>query len=193
MKIAISATNSTMEAQVDSRFGRCSHYAFVDTESERAEIQENPAVTSGSGAGIQAAQFVVEQGADAVISGHVGPNAYQVLDAAGVAVYQAAGLSIQEAVDALEAETLSKLKAATGPAHMGTRRNPNTSGVGLDRQAVTSPLSEETGSLTASNSSTGDNEMTPEAELSSLREEVNALRQAVASLLEKVDELTQDS
>lgn len=192
MKIAVSTMDSTMDAQVDSRFGRCHHYAFVDTESGEVEIIENPAVTSGSGAGIQAAQFVVERGVDTVISGHVGPNAYQVLDAAGLAVYQAAGLSIQQALDALEAGTLSELTSATGPAHMGTRQPSPTSNVGLDRQAVQAPVEAETGAATNSESSTTDEGMTPQEELAALGEEVEDLRRAVASLLEKVDKLTRE-
>jgi predicted Fe-Mo cluster-binding NifX family protein len=196
MKVAVSATEPAVESQVDSRFGRCNYYVFVDTESGDVEAQENQAAMSGSGAGIQAAQFVVEQGAEAIISGHLGPNAYQVLNAAGVRLYRASGMSVQEAVDALEAGTLAEMGDATGPAHMGmsrgsgTRRGSGGSRVGLDRQAVSNPTSARANPSTPAADTASEEEMTPDEELAALRAEVGELRQAVASLLDKVDRLT---
>jgi predicted Fe-Mo cluster-binding NifX family protein len=194
MKIAVSATDSTMDSQVDTRFGRCNYYVFVDTESGDVEVQENEAATSDSGAGIQAAQFVVEQGADAVISGQLGPNAYQVLNAGDLKLYQASGMSVQEAVDALEAGTLTEMGDATGPAHMGMRPGTGKSRVGLDRQAVTPPVTEETGASTppAATPADEDEEESSEGdELAALKREIGELRHAVASLLDQVDRLTQ--
>ena len=188
MKIAVSAIEPTADSQVDSRFGRCNYYVFVDTESGAVEAQENQAAMSGSGAGIQAAQYVVEQEADAIISGHLGPNAYQVLDAAGVQLYRASGMSVQEAVDALEAGTLAEMGDATGPAHMGMGRGSGRSPVGLDRQAV-APSAVGSAAPVGSDT-TPDEEESPEEALAALKEEVSELRQAVASLLDKVDRLT---
>jgi len=192
MKIAVSATDSTMDSQVDTRFGRCNYYVFVDTESGDVAVKENEAAMSGSGAGIQAAQFVVEQGADAVISGHLGPNAYQVLNAGGLELYQASGMSIREAVDALEAGTLTEMGDATGPAHMGMGRGAGRSRVGLDRQAVTPPVTEEPeASMPSTATPLDEEESTEDDELAALKREIGELRQAVASLLDQVDRLTQ--
>jgi len=190
MKIAVSAIEPTADSQVDSRFGRCNYYVFVDTESGAVEAQENQATMSGSGAGIQAAQYVVEQGADAIISGHLGPNAYQVLDAAGVQLYRASGMSVQEAVDALEAGTLAEMGDATGPAHMGMGRGSGRSTVGLDRQAVAPSAMGSAAPSTVGADTTPGEEETPEEELAALKAEVSELREAVASLLDKVDRLT---
>ena len=192
MQIAVSATDSTMDSQVDTRFGRCNYYVFVDTESGDVEVQENEAAMSGSGAGIQAAQFVVEQGADVVISGHLGPNAYQVLNAGDLKLYQASGMSVQEAVDALEAGTLTEMGDATGPAHMGMGRGGGRSRVGLDRQAATPPVTEEPEASTPPTATPLDEEESSEGdELAALKREIGELRQAVASLLDQVDRLTQ--
>jgi predicted Fe-Mo cluster-binding NifX family protein len=64
-----------------------------------AESVDNPAMSAGGGAGIQAAQFVVERGAEAVVSGNVGPNAFAVFESAGVPVYLFGGGSVREAVE----------------------------------------------------------------------------------------------
>ncbi len=196
MKVAVSAIAPTAESQVDTRFGRCNYYVFVDTESGDVEAQENQAALSGSGAGIQAAQFVVEQEADAIISGHLGPNAYQVLNAAGLKLYRASGLTVQEAVEALEAGTLAEMGNATGPAHMGMGRGQGMgrgsgrSRVGLDRQAAMPDAVAYAAPSTPVADTSSDKKMTAEEELAVLKQEVSELRQAVATLLDKVDRLT---
>ena len=88
MDIVITADGDNLEAQASPFFGRCPAYIFVDTETLAFEAVENPAASASSGAGIQAAQFVIEHGARAVLTGNVGPNADNVLREAGVPVYQ---------------------------------------------------------------------------------------------------------
>ena len=79
MKIAISATGDTLDASVDSRFGRCAWFLVVDSETMRYEAVKNVNADAASGAGTSCAQLVLEKGVDAVISGRVGPNAHEVL------------------------------------------------------------------------------------------------------------------
>ena len=122
MKVAVSAGSAGREALVDQRFGRCAYFVFVDTETGETISHANGAVASGHGAGVQAAQFVVGEGADTVISGRVGPNAFQVLSAAGVKVYQSAGQTVGEALEDLEAGKFEEVSGPTGPAHAGSRR-----------------------------------------------------------------------
>ena len=73
----------------------------------------NPAQGAPGGAGIAAAQFVLREGASAVLTGNVGPNAMQVLAAAGVPVYSAGDRSVSEAVDAFRQGELQTLGAPT--------------------------------------------------------------------------------
>ncbi len=126
MKIAVSADGTDLDAVASPVFGRCQGYVFVDTESLSFEGVANPALGAAGGAGIQAAQFVVENGVEAVVTGNVGPNAYNVLDAAGVAVYLAGELAggdtVRKVVDAYKAGDLSKVSAASAPAHAGMGR-----------------------------------------------------------------------
>ena len=96
MKVAITLSAAEVGAAFDEHFGRAGAYAFVDTESQETCVLANPAVNQGSGAGIQAAEFVVKQGAQAVISGSFGPKASAVLHAAGVRLYLAKGGSLAD-------------------------------------------------------------------------------------------------
>jgi predicted Fe-Mo cluster-binding NifX family protein len=112
MKVAVSSTASGLEAQVSPIFGRCNCFVIVDTATEEVTTLENPAIGASGGAGIQSAQYIVRQGVEAVISGNVGPNAMQVLAAAGVDVYGVSSGTIAAAVAALEA---GQLEALAGP------------------------------------------------------------------------------
>jgi predicted Fe-Mo cluster-binding NifX family protein len=101
MKIAVSVTASQPEADFDTRFGRAAAFVIVDTTSGEQLAVANPAARAGSGAGIRAAEFLVRQGVDAVISGAFGPKAYNVLHTAGLRLYQAKSGTAKELVDRL--------------------------------------------------------------------------------------------
>ena len=119
MKFAVSVEEAKADSLVDPRFGRSPYFALVNDEG--MEFVENAAVSSGHGAGIQAAQSIVELGVSAVVSGHVGPNAWRVLQAAGIDVYQAEALSLAEVIAKMHAGELSQVHGATGPGHAGMR------------------------------------------------------------------------
>jgi predicted Fe-Mo cluster-binding NifX family protein len=89
MKIAISATNNTLESQFSPRFGRCDCFIFVDSQSQSWEALPNPAAGTRGGAGPQAVQFIADQGAEIIISGRYGPSAFSALEAAGLQAYLA--------------------------------------------------------------------------------------------------------
>jgi len=87
MKIAISSTGPDPDAQVDLRFGRCQYFVLVDDKAENFEFLDNEAAALSGGAGLQAAQSIAEAGVKAVVTGNIGPNAINVLKAAGIKAY----------------------------------------------------------------------------------------------------------
>ena len=87
MKIAISSTGPDPDAQVDQRFGRCQYFVLVDDKTENFEFLDNEAAALSGGAGLQAAQSIAEAGVKAVVTGNIGPNAINVLKAAGIKAY----------------------------------------------------------------------------------------------------------
>ena len=122
MKIAVSAEGSSLDAPVDPRFGRAAYFILVDSESGEVEALLNASASEGHGAGVQAAQFVVQQGVEAIIAGRIGPNAFQVIDASGIDVYTSQSGTVAENVAAFGAGQLSAQNGASGPAHAGRRR-----------------------------------------------------------------------
>ena len=121
MKLAISADGPQLEAQLDARFGRCAYFIFVDTETHAWEASPNPAIDARGGAGTQAAQFIANQGAQAVISGHFGPNAFEALDAAGIKMYAAAAGRVESVVEEFSSGRLKKVTVPAASGHHGGR------------------------------------------------------------------------
>lgn len=112
MKIAVSARGTEPDSEVESRFGRAARFLVFDTERGSWQRVDNAAsVSAAHGAGIQSAELVCRLGADAVISGHVGPKAFAVLTAGGVRIYQGDARSAREAVDGLQRNQLAELKS----------------------------------------------------------------------------------
>lgn len=100
-KIAVSSYGPTLDDKVDPRFGRAGGYVVVDVNTRETQYIDNGASQVMShGAGIQAAELVARAGADVLLSGYVGPQAFQALSAAGIVIGQnCENLTIREAVD----------------------------------------------------------------------------------------------
>lgn len=120
MRVCITSTGKDLDAPVDPMFGRARFFLFVDVETLDTEAVEN--APGAHGAGVQAAQTVASKGAGVVLTGNVGPNAYQGLAAAGLQIYVGARGSGHDALAAYKAGELTSTSAATGPRHGGSRR-----------------------------------------------------------------------
>jgi predicted Fe-Mo cluster-binding NifX family protein len=117
MKVAISTWGPTLDDLVDERFGRAEYLLLVD-ESLEVEVVDNTMNRDAlQGAGLGAAEKVVEGGATAVITGHLGPKAFNALQAAGVAGYSGTGMTARDAFESLRAGRLQPL--SEGKAHNG--------------------------------------------------------------------------
>jgi len=103
MKIAIAASGSDKGSLIDPRFGRCPFFALVETETDQLEFVKNEATQAFRGAGISAAQLVVDKGAEAIVSGNLGPKAAQVLTQAGIKLFLGVtDLTIEQVMEKLK-------------------------------------------------------------------------------------------
>ncbi|MBA7694865.1 hypothetical protein ES703_103480 [subsurface metagenome] len=112
MKIAISANGPTLDAEVDPRFGRCPYFIIADPQTMEFEAIDNASAMAAGGAGISAAQMVAGKGVEAIITGNCGPNAHQVLSAAGIKMITGASGKVK---DVIENYRDGKLKASSQP------------------------------------------------------------------------------
>ena len=122
MKICVSAFSGSLDAEVDSRFGRCAYFVIVDSETMEFNAISNSSSSAAHGAGIQAAQTVVNIGAKVVITGNVGPNAFNVLSATGIKIVTGASGSVKDAVEKYKNGQLKEVGNPTVGGHFGMGR-----------------------------------------------------------------------
>lgn len=105
MKVAVSSEGPTLQDMVDPRFGRAGGFVVVDTETMESSYLDNGASQAQAhGAGLQAAQRIADAGARVLLTGQVGPKAFQALGAVGIAVGQdMQGLTVGQAVERYKA------------------------------------------------------------------------------------------
>jgi len=98
MRIAITAKGAGLGARLDPHFGRCRQLLLVD-EDDRFDAWPREAGSESGGQGIFLAKRLVEVGCDALITGVINPQAYDVLHEGGIDVYLAEVGSVIELVD----------------------------------------------------------------------------------------------
>lgn len=102
MKVAVTAKGQDLNAEMDPRFGRAPYILIVDTETMGLEVLDNSSnVKAFKGAGIQAATMIADAGAEVLLTGHCGPNAFKTADAAGIKVANDMAGTVLAAVEKL--------------------------------------------------------------------------------------------
>jgi predicted Fe-Mo cluster-binding NifX family protein len=118
MKVAVTSQGQTKDSPVDLRFGRAKFFAVIDTDAGDFECVDNGVnLHAMQGAGIQAGSNVAELGVDCVITGHVGPKAFSVLNTAGVKIYTGATGTVAEAIESFKAGKLNSVDGADVEGH----------------------------------------------------------------------------
>ena len=117
MKIAAPVTQE--RNAIDAFFGRAPLFAVKDTEAGTIVFEANPAAQAEGGAGIKAAQAIVDLGVEAAIVPQVGQNAQDVLVGGGVEVFQSIEGDLEANFKACEEGKLNKLLEAHGGYHAG--------------------------------------------------------------------------
>lgn len=105
MKIAIPMEEKSMSSSICVTFGRAPYFLIFDTDT----YIENQAAAAQGGAGIKAAQAVIDAGAEAVILPRLGQNAAEVFEAGQIALYKAEFGSVKHNIELLKNRKLAKL------------------------------------------------------------------------------------
>ena len=115
MKVAITSAGEELSCQIDPHFGRAHSFILLDTDTDTDTFSAHDNaqnVNAAQGAGIQAGRTVVDLGAEAVITGSVGPKAFDTLQAANVKVYTGVTGTVEEAFQKLKAGELQSADKA---------------------------------------------------------------------------------
>ncbi len=118
MRLAITAAGPELSSPLDQRFGRAQYLLVVDTpERTTTAIDNRAGMSAAQGAGVQAAQTVIDNKATVLITGHCGPKAFRALKAAGIDVYLSPEGTVEDAVNRYEAGELKLAASADVDSH----------------------------------------------------------------------------
>ena len=110
MKVIISSTGPSIDDKTHELFGRCDFLIVFDTETGDLKAVKNENKSAESGAGIGCTQIVFDEGGQAVISGKVGPKAYEVLQHAKIDIFFASpDMTVRTALEKHEQGMLKKM------------------------------------------------------------------------------------
>lgn len=118
MKIAVSSTGQSKEDLLDRRFGRCDYFQIFDTETKQYNVLVNDGVSAEGGAGIAAASQMLKENVNILITGNLGPNAFELLEKSGIKLYSCEVLPVFRAIELFQKNQLSEITLA-GKAHHG--------------------------------------------------------------------------
>jgi len=125
MIIAITATEPTLDAPVDPRFGRCPCFLILETDNMSFEAIDNASQELGQGAGIQSARLLADKGVQYVLTGNCGPNAHQSLSAVGIGVIVGCAGTVRDVAEQFKTGQLKPIGQPNVPGHTGI---PGTGG-----------------------------------------------------------------
>lgn len=118
MKIAITTSGNDLAAPLDSRFGRAPKFLVYDLDANTFDIVDNEQnLNAAQGAGIQSAQNIARLGVQTLVTGHCGPKAFRVLQAAGIKIFNTSAATVNEALDQYKAGKLSEAADADVEGH----------------------------------------------------------------------------
>ena len=121
MRICVTSQGNTLQSQVDPRFGRCAYFILIETDTMEFEAIENTKAQVMGGAGVQSGQLMAEKDIKAVLTGNVGPNAYQTLNAGGIEIITGVSGTIQEAVEKYKKGDFKPTGGANVESHFGMK------------------------------------------------------------------------
>jgi predicted Fe-Mo cluster-binding NifX family protein len=118
MKIAVTSQGPELSSMVDPRFGRAACFIIYDTADKSFEALDNSQnAGAAQGAGVQAAQWVAQYAVDVVVSGNMGPKAFEVLKSAGIRIVSYENGTVAEAIELVDKGELQTLDAANTRGH----------------------------------------------------------------------------
>jgi len=118
MKIAITTSGSDLHAPLDSRFGRAPKFLIYDPDTGFYTVEDNKQnLNAAQGAGIQSAQNIARLNVQALVTGHCGPKAFRVLQAAGIRIFNCNAATVAEALERYRSGVLSEALSADVEEH----------------------------------------------------------------------------
>jgi len=183
VKIAVTSSGPGLDSQVESRFGRCTYFIIVNTDTMEYEAIRNPNVQAGGGAGIQSAQMMAQNDVEVVLTGNCGPNAYQVFSQAGIKIVTGVSGLVRDSVEKFKSGTMSEAASPSVNDHFGIGGGKGMGG-GMGRRMREVNVS--------SSPSSSEAEISKSDELSTLKGQAVLLQSELDQLVKRIKEIEED-
>ncbi len=121
MKLCITSQGDNLESQIDTRFGRCQYFIIADSETLEFEAVKNPNIDGMGGVGIQSGQLMSEKEVKVVLTGNVGPNAFQTLQAAKVDIITGISGTVKEVIEKYKTGELKPVEKPSVDSNFGKK------------------------------------------------------------------------
>lgn len=119
MKICVTSQGTTLDAEIDPRFGRCAYFIIVNLDNMEFEAIKNDNALSAGGAGTKAGQLLAEKNVSALLTGNVGPNAFEALHAAEIKIYTQVKGKVSDAIKRFQNNEFQITTSNTVNSHSG--------------------------------------------------------------------------
>jgi predicted Fe-Mo cluster-binding NifX family protein len=118
VKVAFTTSGDDLDAPLDSRFGRAPKFLIYDLDTNTSLLIDNKQnLNAAQGAGVQSAETIARSGAECIVTGHCGPNAFRVLSAAGIKVFNTDTPTVAEALEKYRSGQLTETRSADVEGH----------------------------------------------------------------------------
>lgn len=120
-KVCVTSQGDSLDSQVDPRFGRCRYFIIVDMKTLEFEAVENSNINGMGGVGVQSGRLMADKGVKAVLTGNVGPNAFQTLKAAGIKMVSGVSGTVKEAIEKYSKGDVQSSQGPSVDSHFGVQ------------------------------------------------------------------------
>ncbi|MFA5467396.1 MAG: NifB/NifX family molybdenum-iron cluster-binding protein [Candidatus Izemoplasmatales bacterium] len=96
MIIAIPCMNNTLDSPISMQFGRAPYFYIYDFAAKDGKFIQNNAVSSPGGAGVKAADQIIHNQVDVLLSANLGENAINVLKRTAIEIIEPLGKNVSE-------------------------------------------------------------------------------------------------
>lgn len=95
MKIAMPVDKKDLNSNICDSFGRTPYFLIYDMDTKNHDFIENLAARSQGGAGIKAAQAIIDCKVDVLLTPRCGKNAADLIEMASIKIFKTLGVSIE--------------------------------------------------------------------------------------------------
>lgn len=108
MIIALPTLGNTLDSSVSPQFGRTPYFCLYDLESNSVRFIRNDATQSQGGAGVKAADMILNMGVEILIAQHVGEKALHIFNQSGIEIYVSESNHIMLDIESYKSGKLTK-------------------------------------------------------------------------------------